>query len=106
MPTFQDDLSFLKSHTEIHLLTDGQGHEVAVSPMLQGRVFTSTLGGEEGLSHGWINRELLASGKTIPISAPMGVRTASGWGLRPGNSPSFSRPERPFDLEHSFSRPL
>src|SRR6185295_12200589 len=37
--------------------------KVAVAPAWQGRVLTSTAGGDSGLSFGWINRELIAAGK-------------------------------------------
>ena len=63
--TFSDDLAFLKKHTKVIVLSDASGHgKVAVAPDLQGRVMTSTGGGDDGLSFGWINRELLRSGKS------------------------------------------
>jgi hypothetical protein len=65
--SFGDDAAFLKSHTEIIVLSDAKGQaKVAVSPAWQGRVMTSTAGNDSGLSFGWINRELIASGKTQP----------------------------------------
>jgi hypothetical protein len=63
--TFGDDAAFLKSHTDLIVLNDGQA-KVAVSPGWQGRVMTSTAGGDAGLSFGWINRELIGSGKLVP----------------------------------------
>jgi hypothetical protein len=65
--TFGDDTAFLKNHTEVILLSDEKGQaKVAVSPAWQGRVLTSTAGADAGLSFGWINRELIASGKILP----------------------------------------
>jgi hypothetical protein len=65
--TFGDDAAFLKSHTELIVLSDAKGQaKVAVSPAWQGRVMTSTAGDDAGLSFGWINRELIASGKIQP----------------------------------------
>jgi hypothetical protein len=65
--SFGDDASFLKSHTELIVLSDKQGlAKVAVAPAWQGRVMTSTAGADTGLSFGWINRELIASGKIQP----------------------------------------
>ena len=65
--TFGEDAAFLKSHTQLIVLSDEQGQaKVAVSPAWQGRVMTSTAGGDSGLSFGWINRELIASGKLLP----------------------------------------
>jgi hypothetical protein len=62
--SFGDDAAFLKSHTELIVLSDEQGlAKVAVSPAWQGRVMTSTAGADAGLSFGWINRELIDSGE-------------------------------------------
>ena len=65
--SFGDDLAFLQKHTPIIVLSDRTGQaKVAVAAAWQGRVMTSTAGGDEGLSAGWINRELIASGKIQP----------------------------------------
>ena len=65
--SFGDDAAFLKSHTDLIVLSDEQGlAKVAVAPAWQGRVMTSTAGADAGLSFGWINRELIASGKLLP----------------------------------------
>ena len=65
--SFGDDTAFLKSHTDLIVLSDKQGlAKVAVAPAWQGRVMTSTAGGDAGRSFGWINRELIASGKLLP----------------------------------------
>lgn len=65
--TFGDDLVFLRRHTEVVVLSDETGVEqVAIVPAWQGRVMTSTAGGTQGRSFGWINREHIASGKLVP----------------------------------------
>jgi hypothetical protein len=65
--SFGDDVAFLTSHTPTIVLSDEKGQaKVAVSPAWQGRVMTSTAGGDAGLSFGWINRDLIASGKLQP----------------------------------------
>ena len=65
--TFADAVAFLKKHTTVVVLKDAAtGARVAVCPDLQGRVMTSTSGGDAGPSFGWINRELLASGRKDP----------------------------------------
>ena len=65
--TFGDDAAFLKKHTDLIVLSDDTGQvKVAVAPAWQGRVMTSTAGADAGLSFGWINRELIASGKLLP----------------------------------------
>ena len=65
--SFGDDSAFLKKHTEVIVLTDKAGMaKVALVPGWQGRVMTSTTGGDAGPSFGWINRELIASGEIKP----------------------------------------
>jgi hypothetical protein len=65
--TFGEDAAFLKGHTELIVLSDKKDQaRVAISPAWQGRVMTSTAQGNSGLSFGWINRELIASGKLLP----------------------------------------
>jgi hypothetical protein len=65
--TFADDMAFLRKHTELIVLSDKGGlAKVALAPAWQGRVMTSTTGGDAGQSFGWINRELIASGKILP----------------------------------------
>lgn len=64
---FGDDTAFLKKHTDLIVLSDKAGQaKVALAPAWQGRVMTSTMGGDAGQSFGWINRELIASGKILP----------------------------------------
>lgn len=64
---FGDDTAFLKRHTEVIVLSDKAGMaKVALAPAWQGRVMTSTTGGDSGPSFGWINRELIASGQIKP----------------------------------------
>ncbi len=65
--SFGDDTAFLKSHTDLIVLSDEQGlAKVAVAPAWQGRVMTSTAGADAGASFGWVNRELIESGKLLP----------------------------------------
>ncbi|HQE30031.1 MAG TPA: hypothetical protein PL151_19960, partial [Phycisphaerae bacterium] len=56
--------AFLKKYTDVIVLSDKAGAaKVALVPAWQGRVMTSTAEGDRGQSFGWINRELIASGK-------------------------------------------
>ena len=63
--SFADDLGFLQRyHKDLLILGNGSsGTQVIIAPAYQGRVMTSTAEGNSGLSFGWINRELIASGK-------------------------------------------
>jgi hypothetical protein len=66
--TFGDDVAFLKGHLkDLIVLSDAKGQaKVALAPGYQGRVMTSTAGGDAGISFGWINREFIAAGKLVP----------------------------------------
>ena len=59
--TFASDLAFMKEHTPIVLLKDGDA-AVAVAPAYQGRVMTSTFDSAAGPSFGWINRPVIEKG--------------------------------------------
>ncbi len=99
--TFGKDLEFLKQHTEVVLLSDAAGQgQVAVLPVLQGRIMTSTAGGAGGLSYGWINRELIAAGKPVQHINPYGGEDRFWLGPEGGQYSIFFRKGTPFDLEH------
>ncbi len=57
-------LEFLNRHTKVVELTNEDGSaRVAVAPAWQGRVMTSTCGGLEGASFGFVNRDFIEAGK-------------------------------------------
>ncbi|RMF39805.1 MAG: hypothetical protein D6753_12935, partial [Planctomycetota bacterium] len=58
---FADDVAFLQDHTEIVILERGAA-AVAIAPAYQGRVMTSTVDRDAGISFGWINRPVIATG--------------------------------------------
>jgi len=63
--TFGYDLNFLRQyHKDLVLLGDSTGAQIIIAPAYQGRVMTSTTEGNKGISFGWVNHELIASGKT------------------------------------------
>ena len=97
--TFGDDTAFLKSHTELIVLSDKEGKAcVAVSPAWQGRVMTSTAGGDAGRSFGWINRELIASGKLLPHMNAFGGEDRFWMGPEGGQFSIFFAPGAKFEL--------
>ncbi|UCG46524.1 MAG: hypothetical protein JSU94_13580 [Phycisphaerales bacterium] len=102
--TFGDDIIFLKKHTEVILLSDTTGNSlVAVSPQMQGRVLTSTAEAMRGLSFGWINRQLIASGKIAPHINVFGGEDRFWLGPEGGQFSIFFEKGVPFDLEHWFT---
>jgi hypothetical protein len=103
-PTFKDDLAFLRDHVKVIVLSDKSGNRrVAVIPEYQCRVMTSTAGGDIGLSYGWVNRELIASGKKQPHINVYGGEDRFWLGPEGGQYSIFFRKGDPFDLDHWFT---
>jgi hypothetical protein len=99
--SFADDLALLETHAPPLLLTSGDGQaQVAVVPLYQGRVMTSTLDGPDGPSLGWVNREQVASGERVPHMTVWGGEDRFWVGPEGGQHAIFFPPGAPFDLEH------
>ncbi len=101
MPTFQEDMDAVNTHTDIRLLSDGEGRMVAVAPLLQGRVLTSTFKGPEGLSHGWVNQDLIGSGRVHPKFNAYGGEDRFWLGPEGGQFGLNFAPGVPFDIKHA-----
>ncbi len=102
-PTFAEDAAFLAKHKETIILSspDGQA-KVAVVPGFQGRVMTSTNRGDSGPSFGFINRELIASGKLVPKNYAFGGEDRFWMGPEGGQFAIFFPPgplEGPYTLD-------
>src|SRR5436190_10208454 len=63
---FTADVAFLQQHTATVVLGAPGGAQVVVVPGYQGRVMTSTTGGSDRPSFGWIGRAAVASGQRQP----------------------------------------
>ncbi len=63
--TYGQAKEFLAKHTKVLELTSANSNStrVLICPEFQGRVMTSTFGGEDGPSLGWINRKFIEEGK-------------------------------------------
>ena len=98
---FGDDAAFAAKHTPIVELTDDTGEaRVIVAPALQGRVLTSTCSGQAGPAFGWINKELLASGKLGPHINAFGGEDRFWVGPEGGQFSVYFAPGAAFDLQH------
>jgi len=65
--SFKEDFEFLKSHKSCFALaSEDKKQQIIVSPELQGRVMGSCANGELSENFGWINHELIKSGKINP----------------------------------------
>jgi hypothetical protein len=99
--TFAEDLAFLRGHVETLVLSDASGNaKVALVPAWQGRVVTSSAKGDSGTSFGWINRELVASGKTAPHINVFGGEDRFWIGPEGGQFSIFFPKGSAFDYEH------
>jgi len=102
--TFADDTAFLKAHQETIVLSDATGSaRLAVVPALQGRVMTSSSGGDAGQSYGWINRELIASGKVLPHMNAFGGEDRFWMGPEGGQFSVFFEKGKAFELSNWFT---
>ncbi len=103
--TFDGDVAFLRRHVEVVVLEDAAGARVAVVPAWQGRVMTSSTSGAVP-GYGWINEELVASGKLQPHINAFGGEDRLWLGPEGGQFSIFFAKGQPFDLEHWQTPPL
>jgi hypothetical protein len=72
--TYGYDLAFLKLNRieTLELKDHSSGAALLLAPGYQGRVMTSTAGGNNGTGYGWINYQLIRSGKVNDQFNPVG----------------------------------
>ena len=105
--TYQQDLDVLEANVQVVELSDDDGQaRVAIVPAYQGRVMTSTAGGGEGSSLGWINEELITPWETLPHINPYGGEDRFWFGPEGGQFAVFFEKGAPFDLEHWQTPPV
>jgi hypothetical protein len=98
---FGSDLAFLREHTPIVVLAESQGAaQVVVAPAYQGRVMTSTTGGADAPSFGWLGRAAIASGQKQPHMNVFGGEDRFWLGPEGGQYALYFKPGDPFDLDH------
>lgn len=95
--TFGYDLEFLTKHQETILLKNGDAM-LAVCPGYQGRVMTSTAGGESGMSYGWLNYDLIESGEILAHINPVGGEDRFWLGPEGGQFSIFFKKGEDFNL--------
>lgn len=96
--TFGYDKEFLQKHyKKTIILQDETGKSsLVISPELQGRVMTSTLNGDKGMSFGWINYELIRSGETKEHINPTGGEERFWIGPEGGQFSIYFKPQTNF----------
>lgn len=90
---------FLKKYTKIIELKNNNAAIVLV-PAWQGRVMTSTAEGDNGFSFGWVNHDLIASGKTLPHINPFGGEERLWLGPEGGQYSIFFSKGKEFTYEN------
>ncbi len=95
---FDEELDFLRRHTEVVLLQGSGGEQVVVTPHWQGKTMTSGFAGQEGQGSGWINKPFIAS-RREDIQANLHGGEDRFWiGPEGGQFAFFFDPGRPFDF--------
>lgn len=99
--TFSYDLNFLQQHKQVVVLgTRDSPARVIVIPEYQARVMTSTADGDEGMSYGWVNYDLIQSGDMRAHMNPFGGEDRFWLGPEGGQYAIFFPPGVPFDFEY------
>lgn len=97
--TYGYDLKLLKEHSNPVELKSGNAR-ILISPEYQGRVMTSSSEGENGLSYGWINQDLIASGKVLEQINPVGGEERFWLGPEGGQYSIFFNNGDSFDFDN------
>lgn len=101
---FGDDVTFLNGYTDVIVLSNKESlARVAVVPAWQGRVMTSSAEGDSGQSFGWLNRQLISSGKIQRHINARGGEDRFWLGPEGGQFSIFFAKGAPFNLEHWFT---
>ena len=102
--SFGEVVSFVDQHSKLLVLSDDStGASIAVWPAMQGRVLTSSAEGPGGQSFGWVNRELIGSGKVEQHFNAVGGEDRIWVGPEGGQFSVFFAPGAPFDLDHWYT---
>jgi hypothetical protein len=101
--TFGYDLRFLEKYINPVILKDKSGKAMLItSSEWQGRIITSTAGGDEGTSYGWINYKLIESGELQMHMNAFGGEDRVWLGPEGGQFSYYFREGAPFDFENWF----
>ncbi|MCC6353083.1 MAG: hypothetical protein IT577_04310 [Verrucomicrobiae bacterium] len=99
--TFGADAAFLQKHAGALVLRSGDA-AVAVVPGYQGRVMTATYAGDAGPSTGWINYDLIRSGRKEQHIHVFGGEERIWIGPEGGQFSIYFAPKSEFTFDHWF----
>lgn len=97
--TYGYDVNLLRKFPENVELKNGDSRLI-LSIKYQGRVMTSSSDGYAGRSYGWINHELIESGKVLPQFNPVGGEERVWFGPEGGQYSLYFEPGSSFDFEN------
>ena len=100
--TYAYDSAFLAKYDSsiIELKDESGSARLLISPFWQGRVMTSTSTGAEGASYGWLNYDLLSSGKFKNQFNPVGGEERFWLGPEGGQFSVYFAPGDTFDIKN------
>ncbi|HET9824706.1 MAG TPA: DUF6786 family protein [Chitinophagaceae bacterium] len=96
------DADFVRKHTtnSIELHDKNNQAKVLLSAEFQGRVMTSTASGDTGASYGWVNYQLISSGKKKIQFNPVGGEERFWLGPEGGQFSIYFKKNDSFNLAH------
>lgn len=103
--TYLSDKEFLSKYLHLIELQNGE-QKLLLTPDLQGRVLTSTATGDRGYSFGWLNYDLIASGKYLPHCNNWGGEDRFWLGPEGGQFSLFFKKGTTFSFEEWQTPPL
>ena len=105
--TFGYDKTFLQKHYKNTIVLESNDRKsmIVLSPELQGRVMTSTLNGDEGMSFGWLNYDLIESREIMEHINPTGGEERFWLGPEGGQYSIFFAPKTSFEFKDWFVPP-
>jgi hypothetical protein len=102
--SFAFDLNFLKKYQKVIILEENKGKsQLILSPDLQGRVMTSTANGLDGNSYGWLNYDLISSGKFEEHFSPFGGEERFWMGPEGGQYSIFFKKGSEFTFDNWYT---
>jgi hypothetical protein len=99
--SFGYDLSFMKNYQKAVILSSPDSlSQVLISTEFQGRVMTSTSGGLQGMSYGWLNYKAINSDTIMPHINAYGGEDRLWLGPEGGQFSIFFAKDSAFDFTH------
>ncbi|MFC2126713.1 DUF6786 family protein [Bacteroidota bacterium] len=101
--SFGYDVEFLQQYTEAFTLKSPSGSgKILIVPEYQGRIMTSSLAGDVGNSFGWVNYDLISSGKQLERFNPYGGEDRFWLGPEGGQFSLYHKKGGPFEMDNWY----